>query len=453
MAVTPAKLSTPEAPAGSEPFVPSGSFEGDPEEFDYVEEEWFASGEADGHPYTTTVYVRRPRDAAKFSGTVIVEPVHAASAAPIFIYTSAYVMRSGHGWAAICSQKSVLDGFVKPSSAERYASTEIWADTPPLDTAGVGGAAVPTDPEARAAMMERMRNMNALSTPILAQVGAAIANGDGPFAGYGLRHVILAGHSQTGGVVTEYIANGHDAYRNEDGSPVYHGFFPSGAPSVQFGPRDVPLVQVLSDGDIAAVNGPWRQGRGYRRDDSDEPGDRYRLYELAGAGHMGTRNAPYNDNAMWQNDPIGTAGNVPKDAAMNSLPHSELFSVGLDHLVKWVDQGVVPPRAERIEIGPDDLFVKDECGNSKGGVRSAQMDVPRNTYLSNPGVNDDGSPAFGVVGIEFPLPAETLQRLYRDHQDYVDQFSRRVDELVAEGWLLAEDADGMRNEAEKAAVP
>jgi hypothetical protein len=453
MAVQPAQLSRPDAPAGSEPFVPTGSFEGDPTEYDYVEEEWFATGEVDGHPYTTTVYVRRPRDAARFSGVVVVEPVHAASAAPVWIYTSDYLMRSGHGWAAICSQKSVLDGFVKPHDADRYASTEIWADTPPLQTTGVGGAGVPSDPEERAARFAQMQKMNALSTPILAQIGAALAQGHGPFEGYDPRHVILAGHSQTGGVVTDYVQHGHDVFRFEDGSPVFHGFFPSGAPRERFGPRDVPLVQVLSDGDIASINGPWREGRGYRRDDSDDPGDRYRLYELAGVGHMGTRNAPYNDNAMWQNDPIGTAGNVPKDMAMNSLPHSELFAMGMDHLVRWVDQGVVPPRADRIEIGPDDLFVKDEYGNTKGGVRSAPMDVPRNRYQANPGVNDDGSPAFGVVGVEEPLPRKTLQRLYTDHQDYVDQFNRRVDELVAEGWLLAEDADAMRKEAEQAAVP
>ncbi|HEY7104878.1 MAG TPA: alpha/beta hydrolase domain-containing protein [Acidimicrobiia bacterium] len=452
MAVQPAALTRP-ADDGSEPFVPTGAFQGSPDAFDYVEEEWFASGDADGHPYTTTVYVRRPRDTARFSGTVIVEPVHAASAAPIFIYTSRYIMRSGHGWAAICSQKSVLDGFVKPSAPDRYASTEIWADVPPLETSGALGANVPTDPAERQARMEQMRKVNALSTPILGQVGAALASGAGPFEGYDVRDVILAGHSQTGGVVTEYIANGHDAYRHQDGSPVYHGYFPSGAPSVAFGPRDVPLVQVLSDGDIASVNGPWRQGRGYRRADSDEPGDRYRLYELAGLGHMGTRNAPYNDNAMWQNDPVGTAGDVPKDAAMNSLPHSELFSMGLDHLVRWVAEGTAPPRADRIEIGPDDLFVKDEHGNTVGGVRSAQLDVPRLRYQANPGVNDDGSPAFGVVGIEEPLPSAALRALYRDHQDYVDRFGRRVDELVAQGWLLAADADEMRDEAEHAAVP
>jgi hypothetical protein len=453
MTVAPAALDRPQARAGSEPFVPTGGFRGDLQEFDYVEEEWFATGEADGHPYTTSVFVRRPRDPSRFSGTVVVEPLHAASAAPVFIYTSTYLMRSGHGWACVCSQKSALEAFVKPSDEDRYASLEIWSDAPPLEATGVGAASLPRDPAAMQARMEHMRKMNALSTPILAQVGAALAAGAGPFAGVDVRHLVLAGHSQTGGVVTEYILNGHDAYRRDDGSPVYDGFFPSGAPGITFGPCDVPIVQVLSDGDISNPNRPGREGRRYRRDDSDDPNDRYRLYELAGVAHMGTRYPPYNDNAMWQNDPIGTAGSVPKAAAMNSLPHGELFSMGMHHLVQWVAGGVTPPRAERIEVGTDGLFVKDEYGNSRGGVRCPEMDVPRLQYLSNPGVDEQGVPAFGVVGIEKPLPKETLQRLYRDHADYVERFKRRLDDLIDQGWLLADDAEDLRTEAEKADVP
>jgi hypothetical protein len=156
---------------------------------------------------------------------------------------------------------------------------------------------------------------------------------------------------------------------------------------------------------------------------------------------------------MWQNDPIGTAGSIPKDAVMNSLPHDELFSLGLHHLVEWVAGRSTPPRADRLEVGPDGLFVKDGCGNSRGGVRCAQMDVPRLRYQPNPGVKEDGTPAFGVVGTEEPLPPETLGRLYRDHADYVDRFNRRLDELIAQGWFLAEDADEMRAEAEQAKIP
>ncbi|MFI5047671.1 MAG: alpha/beta hydrolase domain-containing protein [Acidimicrobiia bacterium] len=43
--------------------------------------------------------------------------------------------------------------------------------------------------------------------------------------------------------------------------------------------------------------------------------------------------------------------------------------------------------------------------------------------------------------------------MYRDHDDYVDRFNRRLDELLAQGWLLADDADELRGEATKAQVP
>jgi Alpha/beta hydrolase domain len=453
MTVDTAILRRPPAVDASARFVPTGQFRGNLEEFDYVEEEWFATGEVDGHPYATALTVRRPRDGSRFSGTVIVEPVHAASAAPIWIYTSLYQMRSGHGWAGVCSQKSALDAFVKPMNADRYAALGIWSDAPEAEATGIESIRLPREPSAVQERMERMRRVNVLSTPILAQVGTALTGAHGPFPGVGVRNLLLVGHSQTGGVVTDYVLNAHERLRRPDGSPVYGGFFPSGAPSVRFGARDVPIVQVLSDGDISDPNRPGREGRGYRRPDSDAADDRYRLYELAGVGHMGTRYPPYSSNAMWQNDPIGTAGRVPEGAAMNSLPHDELFSMGLHHLVQWVADGAIPPRAERIEVGADGLFATDEQGNSRGGVRCAQMDVPRLRYQANPGVKEDGTPAFGVVGIEEPLPPETLGRLYRDHADYVERFNRRLDELITEGWFLADDADEMRAEAEKAQIP
>jgi len=137
---------------------------------------------------------------------------------------------------------------------------------------------------------------------------------------------------------------------------------------------------------------------------------------------------------------------------MNSLPHGELFSMTLDHLVCWVAGRRTPPRADRIEVGPDDLFVKDDLGNSRGGVRCAQMDVPRLRYLPNPGTTEDGLPARGVVGFEEPLSKATLRRLYPTHAAYVEALHRRLDELIAAGWLLPDDADEMRAEAAAAEI-
>ena len=285
-----------------------------------------------------------PRDSSRFSGTVMVEPCTPCRRRPgMDLHID--LPDAGRPWVGrrCARRRPSSTASVKPTNAERYASLDTPVRCVPLETSGIEGMRVPRDPAGfQARMGQRMRQVNILSTPILAQVGAALATAGGPFAGLGPRHLVLTGHSQTGGVVTDYILNGHGVQRHEDGSPVYGGFYPSGAPSVRFEQVDVPIVQVLSDGDIADPDRPGREGRPYRRDDSDDPADRYRLYELAGVGHMGTRYPPYNDSAMWQNDPLGTAGSVPQGAAMNSLPHDELFSMGLHHLVPVGDRRCRP---------------------------------------------------------------------------------------------------------------
>lgn len=451
MTVVPADLSRLPSKQGSRPYVPPGDYRGDLDDFGYVEEEWLAAGEADGRPYTTTVFVRRPRARTRFSGTVIVEPLHAMGATPIWMYTAPYIMRGSHGWAMIGSQKTAIDTHVKPFDTQRYDTVHIEADPPPSDAPELDPFNLPVgDPARMAAFTAEMRRRNRASNTILAQVGAAIGASAGPFEDGGVAHVILTGHSQTGGVVTDFVRNAHPSQRLADGRPVFSGYFPSGAPGEAFGACEVPLVQVVSEGDISDPNRPGREGRKYRRDDSDDPGDRYRLYELAGMPHMGTRYPPYDNPAQWQQ--VVTAGRVPTDVVMNSLPHGELFSMGLHHLVQWVTAGVTPPRAPRIEIGPDGYVAKDEHGNSRGGVRCVHLDVPRATYFPNP-PSTDGKPAFGVVGTEQAFDHEKLRQLYSDHADYVERFNRRLDELIGEGWFLAEDAGDLRKEAEEADVP
>jgi hypothetical protein len=305
------------------------------------------------------------------------------------------------------------------------------------------------------AFRAEMQRRNAASSTILAQIGAAIADGAGPFDGWEVRNVVLAGHSQTGVVVTDYIRNTHGTQRRGDGTSVFDGYFPSGAAGDRFAASDVPILHVLCEGDISNPTSPGPLGpigieRRYRREDSDDPADRFRLYELAGVAHMGTRYAPYNDPTWWQ--ATQTAGLVPLGARMNSLPHNELFGMAMHHLVRWVGDGVAPPRADRIEVAADGFFAKDEYGNSLGGVRCVPMDVPIARYYANPR-NDDGTPAFGVVGTEEPFTREELSTIYRDHFDYVERVNRRLDDLVADGWFLPDDAVELRADAEKAQVP
>jgi hypothetical protein len=290
--------------------------------------------------------------------------------------------------------------------------------------------------------MAEMERYNLASSTILAQVGAALRSSAGPFAGYQVRHMIMGGHSGTGRLTTIYIRRAHETQRLAHGAPVYDGFFPCGAPTSPFTPRDVPIIQLCSDADIYDSEDPLRwatPGREYRRPDSDDSKDRYRLYELAGLSHMGTRYPPHNNPRNWPG--------IPPTAVMNSLPHHELFTMGLHHLVQWVTQGVKPPRAARIELDANKRFLaKDEHGNTIGGVRCAQLDVPRATYFSNP-TDANGKTYFGGVGTEVAFDAAKMRRLYGTPVAYVARFDRRLDELISAGWFPPESAENSRAEA------
>lgn len=447
MPVTPADL-RPSPDDGTGVFVPYASDVPALGDHDYVQEEWIATGVEDGHPYATTLCVRRPRDITRFSGTVIAEPLHVHGIAPLWIYTAPYLLQSGHAWIEITAQKTTLDMHVKPSNPARYADLDIEGP----DSSDFDGELRLDDPVSTARFWSELSRRNRAASTILAQVGAALRGEDGPFAGWGVRGIILAGHSQTGSVTSYYIEEAHDHQRLPDGSSVYDGYFPSGFPYDPFHDVDVPIVQVMSEGDIARPDFSFRPGYGgrrYRRPDSDEVGDRFRLYELAGVPHMGTRYAPFDDVSLWQatHGDAGTKEGATIGPRMNSLPHGELFAVSLDHLVAWVGSGKVPPRADRLEVDPEGWLRADEQGNTCGGVRCVQMDVPHSRYRANP-LGAAGAPTWITVGNDEPFDGDELRALYGDPTSYRERFNRRLEELIDQGWLLAEDADEMRREAE-----
>jgi hypothetical protein len=264
---------------------------------------------------------------------------------------------------------------VKASNPERYASLEIAGAKSTLESERPDR---PTQAEWEA-LWSDLKRRNRASSTILAQVGAAIADTAGPLDGLPVEQLILVGHSQTGNVVMEYVAEAHSFQRRADGSAVYSGYFPSSFPTADapFRNIDVPTIVLLSDGDISdpkqTIQGLPYEHRGYRRDDSDELGDRFRLYEVAGPPHMGTRYPPFNSVELW----TANAKDVVRPGSrMSSLPHNEIFNMALHHLVEWVARGTTPPRAPRLAIGTGGVFATDEHGNTFSGIRCAQMDLP-----------------------------------------------------------------------------
>lgn len=379
----------------------------------YLQEEWFISGKASGKPYTTRMLVRRPADPTKFSGIVIAESIRSTAIRTMWSLQD-YLVRSGHAYVEIGSNYLGMNRVVKPSDPVRYGSIDI-----PEIQGGVFGH-----------VME-----------IIAQGGMLLkTNPSGaPLSGVNVRKVILGGCSEQGLIVRQYMRDGHPIYRMADGKSIFDGYFPAcvadwpeqvilvnGKPHANFTPGsiEVPVINITGQQEHEA----WPEsGRKFERADSDAPGDLYRVYEVAGMGH-----------GLARSSTTCASGQQPSTFTSQYVANN-----ALDKLLKWVDQGLVPPKANRLVTeGSTRSIVKDANGNVIGGLRSVQVDVPIATYFTG----------VGLCTYEVPFSPEKLAKLYDTPDKYVARVNARIDELVAGGWYLAQDADSARSDAAQTAL-
>ena len=350
--------------------------------FKYEAHEYFVSGIATGQPYTTRIVVRRPSDSSRFSGLVLAESMHPSGNAWMFHFTHAYSMTSGHVGLDILTSTSVPFAEFNP---ERYKGLRV----------GQGQA-----------------------SEILAQVGALIRSKEArnPLAGLPLRKMVLAGTSASAAVLINYLP-AHMVYRQADMKPIYDGFLPTstGATIRQI---DVPMVQVPTMTEVTS-------GTATARQDGDEAGDQFRVYEFPGMAHIDSRDAA----AYYPN---------PCKLPISRFPLAAYMSVALNHLWQWVDNGTVPPRADRIlvdrNVGNDgSLMALDEYGNARGGIRNVFVDVPTRKY----GVRNEGAvppianahpfvavrgeaaqnQLCGLAGYEIAFTQAQLKKLYKGKKE------------------------------------
>jgi hypothetical protein len=369
--------------------------------FGYEAREYFVYGTANGQPYKTRIVIRKPSDIKRFSGLVLAESMHPSGNAWMFHFTHTYSMTAGHiGLDILTSTQVPLVEFNKA----RYGDLNV---------------------------------AQGQASEILAQVGALLKSSEpgNPLAGVPIRKMILAGTSASAAVLINYLP-AHMVYTLPDRSPIYDGFLPTstGATIRQV---DVPMIQVPTMTEVAGGNATARQ-------DGDEPGNRFRVYEFAGMAHVDSRDA-----AGYYPDPCRHP--------ISRFPLAAYMSVALDHLWKWVDRGVVPPRADRILVDRNaandgSLMALDETGNARGGIRNPYVDVPARKY----GVRNEGaSPPIpnahpfvavrdeaarnqlcGLAGYEMALSAEQLRNLHGSKKAYQAKVAQRLNELTKQGWSL-----------------
>jgi hypothetical protein len=347
----------------------------------------------------------------------------------VWNFTRDHLMARGHVAVNISVFPNTIDT-VQGANEERYADLHVSTDD--------------LDPDNDIAFDH--------ASEIYAQVGAWLKSEDSPLPDLEWLH--MTGHSRSVGPVWQYMDSHHAEHRLEGGDPVYDGFFPETTRTAsRMGPFpevDVPTLLINSELEVEVVL--VEEGIDYRRPDSDEPGEQFRLYEVAGMPH----------NLTWRHplllDTLGIASAAEErcENPLNDFPYDPIVSTALDHLIRWVEDDVPPPRAEPIEISGEPgeegaAVVRDEHGNAVGGVRSTTLDVPVATHL---GLNDaldpddDISPGSCLVyGSQIDFSPEELAALYGDHDTYVAEVDERLDELVEDGWFLEEFADDLRRRA------
>lgn len=369
-----------------------------PADFGYRAMEYFVSGTANDQPYTTRVVIRRPANDADYTGLVLAESMHGSGSAHMFEFSAAYLMDAGH------------------------IAVEILTTSPQIMQ------------DFNAARYERLNISNGQANDILGQVGALIKSDDGPMGSLGVRKMVLGGTSMSAGTLINYLAV-HPRFRTQDMQHIYDGYFPTSTGS------DVPRV------DVPVIEFPTQlevQSNVTRRDDGDEAGNQFRLYEFAAIGHVDAR-----DNVRLLPNPCAHP--------LSTIPSQAYWSVGLHHLLRWVDEGIVPPRADRIWLDRNiendgSQMVLDELGNPIGGIRSPYVDVPTAAYTAGnvaadplPAEVSDYVQVNGVQGAaimcrlsnyQYAFDAEKLEDLYGSPRNFREEFEDRLIELEEEGWSL-----------------
>lgn len=440
--------------------------------YGYVEQEFIVSGSAnvydwaaDGSltvktpnaPYAARILVRRPINASKFSGAVVVEPLGAVRRfdwAIMYGYLNEHMMEHGDAWVGI-TMPAATDG-LKKFNAARYASLSYANPNPGEVCAaakgGRGGKGAPSSD------MEEGLRWDAIS-----QVGALLkaAPAGSPFAGFRVEALYMT--SQFPDVVT-YLDAIHSHARLANGKPVYDGYLlrnpgaPSrlsncGAAPARDDARsvvakvDVPVIEVVAQGEVP-------DSIAQRRPDSDEPGNRFRRYEVAGASHIDRwaydRGFPtFADQAATGGNPQGTPEfplNAKCDPPFSFSTDTRLkyvYDSTLVNLDQWARKGKPAPKAMPIEV-KDGAVVLDQAGNGIGGVRSPWVDVPAATYFT--GTTPAACREFGHT---ITFDKARMDSLYGSEKNYQSKFDKSVDQLVKAGWYTESDGKKMKAEAAK----
>jgi hypothetical protein len=438
----------------------------------YMEEEFFVSGTANVYdwpapgtatvrvanaPYTTRMLVRRPAQKERLSGNVIVEILNATNGVDLEIgwaLSKEYLVRNGDVWIGFTS-KPVTAAALQKFNPARYAPLN-WANPVPL-----------SDPENCTNLISIISGdssrttENGLLWDIFSQIAAWARSNDSIRPIHRVQCVYGYGYSQSGFDLQTYIDAVHPLAKQANGKPIFDGFLvaagfnspapinqcsepPSGAGPGQIKNAGVPVIRMATNSE--ALLPSVQAGR---RADSDQPQDRFREYEVAGAAHASQNELDY--GPAYADILLAGVAMPPLTAGfgLRSPFHIGIFqNAAFANLDLWVRNNVAPPPGALLNI-QNGAPVLDQFGNPTGGVRSPYLDVPTaQWFVASPG----GGLNF-LLGYVHPFDGQHLKQLYSSHERYVDNVVNATRELVLERYITREDGSAIIRHAKNSDVP
>jgi len=427
----------------------------------YLEEEFFVSGTArryaplgahgsDGNwavqvageaPYKTRILVKRPKDPAKFNGTVVVEWAN---------------VTLGHELIVV-DLPGIYDGFAHVSVSSQFAGLHGF-DTNPMglvawDAPRYGSLSHPGD---------------SYSYDIFTQAGRAVGSqrdrsSIDPMGGLKVRNLIATGASQSGARMLTYI----NAIASKE--PVFDALVPliiggwaSGFDDTVLDPnklfatpptpeelaklmrvstriRDdlkVPVMLVNSESETMGCL-PCRQ----------PDTDKFRFWEVAGSSH-GPQGMQELMEQKTRRD--GVFVNRFEGARPSTVMWSAAADAAIVHVKRWIEGGAPPPGQPLISVsGNPPAIDRDEHGIARGGVRLPDVEVPTGC---NTGYNA-GAGLEALVGSTQPFPPAKLKKLYPSHDDYVAKVTAAAKAAREAGVILPYTESEYVQKAKASAVP
>jgi hypothetical protein len=448
----------------------------------YVEEEFFIEGKANSyitpagqtgslkdsdHPFKTRIVVRRPKSAAKFNGTVIVEWYNVSQGHDgeyDWFQSAEHIVGAGYAWVGVSNQRVGVNS-LKEWSPARYGTLDV------TDGGKITDDSLSYDVFTAAAVAVRGKG----SADVLGGLKAT--------------RLIAIGHSQSAGRLYTYFESVHPLIPKTYDAVVLHG----GGGKVS-DDLDVKVFKLLNETDVA---GPAN---------SHQPDtDNYRQWEVAGTSHLDAKFSrmmaglglrvsgmdPVEGSPSISGPSIsggagnGAAGNgdgvagtnVCKNPPFSRIPGNYVLNALLDHTAQWVKDGTPPPTATHIELkelppappaapdapaaqggvprGPRWEVVHDAMGNAHGGIELSQQAVPTAT---NTGQNENGGTTVGgerncnLMGTYLVWDDARLAMLYPTHAAYVAKVKEVTAKNLKAGYILKDDAEATIVAAEHSSI-